>query len=49
MMSWPDRMAFSICGITVVSYPTIPWKSARFSASAVIRFERSSCFTVRLL
>ena len=47
-MSWPDRMAFSIAGMTVASYPMMPGKSVRFFASAVIRFDRSSCLTVRV-
>ena len=46
-MSCPERIAFSICGMTVASNPTIPWKSAVFFASASIRFARSSSFTVR--
>ncbi len=46
MMSCPERIAFSICGMTVVSYPTMPLNISRFAASAAMRFPRSSSFTV---
>ena len=47
MMSCPESTAFSICGVTVASYPTMPGKSCLFCASASMRLPRSSSFTER--
>ena len=44
-MSWPERIAFSICGRTLSSYPTMPGKSGSPARSRAIRLSRSSCFT----
>ena len=42
-----ERMAFTICGTTVSSKPTMPGNSGSRRSSLQIRFSRSSSFTLR--
>src|SRR6184192_1316344 len=46
-MSWPDRMAFSIWGMTDPSKPMMPGKSSSPALILRIRFLRISCLTGR--
>src|ERR1700730_3952231 len=45
---WRERIAFTICGTTVSSYPTMPGNIGPPSRSRAIRFSRSSSLTRRV-
>src|SRR5437588_5099379 len=45
--SWPDRMAFSTCGMTDPSYPMMPGKSTSLALILRTRFLRISSLTGR--
>src|SRR5438876_1747540 len=47
MKLWRERIALTICGTTVSSYPTIPGKSGPPSRNLQTRLSRSSSFTRR--
>src|SRR5882724_3999941 len=47
MKLWRERTAFTTCGITVSSKPTMPGNKGSRFCSRQIRFSRSSSFTVR--